>query len=391
MSKTRFHTLDSLRGVAALQVVIAHCLVAVPSLNWLVYRSKVAPVHDWAFYLAYSPLHFLCSATSAVKLFFVLSGFVLSLPYYGNNSDPVYFKFFVKRILRLYIPCLVVILLSFFFKSILYKPNYVNEYGDWVIATWKGAYNFSGVINLLLLNAKFNSVNLALWTIPPEIKLSLILPLFIFLKRRLSIIWSFAFILFIYVLITFLNKVGFRNLWNDFNIFYYLPFFLIGSLLCKYRVYAMDWINSLNSSGYYLIVILSIYLYTFDYSLWWLPIPPNLFNVLIHFNDYISGFASVILILIALSNRAQKLFTNSFLLFLGKISFSIYLTHAILITSLIYILKGVLSPPIILSTAFLLSFPLAVLFYNCIEVPSMKLANSLGSLIGKKKTVLQAT
>lgn len=389
MSKTRFHTLDSLRGVAALQVVIAHCLVAVPSLSWLVYRSKVAPAHDLLFYLAYSPLHFLCSATPAVKLFFVLSGFVLSLPYYNNNTSPLYFKFFIKRILRLYVPCLVVILLSLLLRSILYRPHYVNEYGSWVIATWEKEYTFTEIVNLLLLNAKFNNVNLALWTIPPEIKLSLILPLFILFKRRLNVIWSFVFIIFIYVLITFLNKIGLRNIWNDFNIFYYLTFFLIGSLLCKYRSYAIDWINSLSSFAYYMVAGISIYLYTFEYSLWWLPIPNSIFDMLIHFNDYISAFASVILIIIALSNQAQDFFSNSVLLFLGKISFSLYLVHAVLIVSLIYILTGILSPPVVISLAFLLSFPLAVLFYNCIEVPSMKLANSLGSLVGKKKTVLQ--
>jgi len=78
--KQRYHSLDSLRGLACLQVVIGHCLVALPALAWLVYPATDKPVHDLKFYLAYSPVHFFWSATPAVIVFFVLSGFVLLLP-----------------------------------------------------------------------------------------------------------------------------------------------------------------------------------------------------------------------------------------------------------------------------------------------------------------------
>src|SRR5690349_15794432 len=111
MAKVRYHSLDSLRGIASLQVVIAHSLVAVPALESIVYNDPTRLPRDVVFFFINSPISFLWSDSAAVKVFFVLSGFVLSLPYYNaEKKHPYYPRFFIKRILRLYLPCLAIIL-----------------------------------------------------------------------------------------------------------------------------------------------------------------------------------------------------------------------------------------------------------------------------------------
>lgn len=65
----RFHELDGLRGLAALTVYFSHLI---GTFNFSSdYFTKVSN----------SPLHLFWHGEGAVQLFFILSGFVLTLPY----------------------------------------------------------------------------------------------------------------------------------------------------------------------------------------------------------------------------------------------------------------------------------------------------------------------
>ncbi|WP_189012253.1 acyltransferase family protein [Paenibacillus marchantiophytorum] len=75
----RYEELDSLRGLAALCVVFFHLYQVIP-INKL---FKVI--------FEYSPLRLFISGGESVVMFFVLSGFVLALPYFDflSNLNPV--------------------------------------------------------------------------------------------------------------------------------------------------------------------------------------------------------------------------------------------------------------------------------------------------------------
>jgi peptidoglycan/LPS O-acetylase OafA/YrhL len=390
MSNTRFHTLDSLRGVAALQVVIAHCLVAVPSLSWLVFEGDNKKGFGWGLLFNHSPLSILWSDSAAVKVFFVLSGFVLSLPYFQiENKEPYYPRFFVKRIVRLYLPCLAVLLLSLLLKEIVYNPGNVSDFGQWVKIMWNIRMTPGMWVDLFTLRNNLNFFDRALWTLAPEIKLSLILPLAIYVHRKMNVIGSIFFVLAYIAIWHTLNKSGIRTWWSDFPTLYYFTFFLIGSIICKYRNAVINWINTIPNIWYFVFVAVTIIIYTFAHSMWW--IPKGLYQPLRARIDYVSAFSAVGTLVIALSERAKGFFNSKLLLFLGKVSFSIYLIHIVVVAAMANIFGKMLSPELTVGLAFILSFPLALLFYNCVEVPSIKLANILGSLIRKKKTLLQAT
>src|SRR4051812_48108680 len=74
----RYQQLDALRGLAALTVVMQHFLSVLPSIDG---HSDNAWVNLWK----YSPLHITWAGYEAVIFFFILSGFVLSLPFYGER------------------------------------------------------------------------------------------------------------------------------------------------------------------------------------------------------------------------------------------------------------------------------------------------------------------
>src|SRR5262245_36856658 len=99
-SSQRFASLDGLRGVAALVVVVHHSLLVSPMLAAAYYGGDITgALHRIA---VYSPLHLLWGGKEAVVVFFVLSGFVLVMAMRSRSFD--WASYFPSRLLRLYLP-----------------------------------------------------------------------------------------------------------------------------------------------------------------------------------------------------------------------------------------------------------------------------------------------
>jgi peptidoglycan/LPS O-acetylase OafA/YrhL len=386
-SNARYHSLDSLRGIASMQVVIGHCLVAIPSLAWLVYEQKGTVIHNAKFYIAYSPFHFFWSASPAVLLFFVLSGFVLSLPYYSSKSSlPNYWQFFVKRILRLYLPCFTIIVTSLLLMYFMYKPNQVTMFGDWIKDMWTTKMDTHRVVQLLLLNTYFNDIDSALWTLPIEIKLSLILPLFVYFHKKLNVLWSILSVVIYACLFHLLNHLDVHRFWSDFSTLYYFTFFIAGSLMCKYKTAVIGWIDGLSGLVFFLFFCFAVCIYTYQYSMWWLP--AKIIKLMQKPEHYLYAVSGAMFIMVALSHRAKILETNKVFLFLGKYSFSIYLTHQVVVVALAYWLGTYMEPQVVISIAFVTALFFAVVFYKLIEMPALGVGKSVSgylvSLFSKK-------
>lgn len=97
--------LESLRGIAALIVVIDHAVnMFAPHLRWVNMEGLPG---DLRRYVAWSPLSLIYSGIPAVWIFFLLSGFVLSYKFLNSPNDisPVLSGIY-KRYFRLVIPIL---------------------------------------------------------------------------------------------------------------------------------------------------------------------------------------------------------------------------------------------------------------------------------------------
>lgn len=100
---SRLKQLDGLRGLAALAVFVCH------STEMMVNNPNTLRV--------WPPLRSLWDGQAAVVLFFVLSGFVLTLPYVGPSPKRVdTAPFIVRRLTRLYPAYWTAILLALFFS-----------------------------------------------------------------------------------------------------------------------------------------------------------------------------------------------------------------------------------------------------------------------------------
>lgn len=130
----RIESLDSLRGIAAFIVVIFHCLLSFTLFYEANYDYKFT---NWLVEIfTVTPLHTLWAGKEAVLLFFVLSGFVLMLPF-TNNKQPNYPSYLIKRICRIYIPYIIVMFMSVILTQIFWKYNL-----DGMSPTYNDIYNF---------------------------------------------------------------------------------------------------------------------------------------------------------------------------------------------------------------------------------------------------------
>jgi peptidoglycan/LPS O-acetylase OafA/YrhL len=102
--RQRYVELDSLRGLAATTVVLSHLAVVLPNL-YVLEKFKN------------TPFQILWAGHEAVILFFLLSGFVLSLPFYTNNQL-VYRDYLIRRICRIYIPYIVSVFMAMILMTV---------------------------------------------------------------------------------------------------------------------------------------------------------------------------------------------------------------------------------------------------------------------------------
>src|SRR3978361_1298017 len=129
----RIAYLESIRGLAALQVLLLHFFAAfAPDLVFaLPAGATVAGV------IHLSPLYFLYDGYSAVYIFFALSGYVLSRSFERHLAQPS--SQVLARVVRLGLPALAAALVAAAVMSAfgrLNVPAGVLSGSDWFAAQW---------------------------------------------------------------------------------------------------------------------------------------------------------------------------------------------------------------------------------------------------------------
>jgi len=213
MGKSRISELDGLRGVAAAAVFCCHAVPLAPFSSPL-RQVLMSPVLA-CFY----------TGTAPVFLFFVLSGFVLSLPFLEGDRSLSYPRFLIQRAFRIY-PALWVTILAAIGGSYLYAPDRLVGLAPWAHAFWGGsalAHSPSALLRMALLIPPFpQGFDPPSWSLGPEMRMSLLLPAVIWLLRQRV---SPGFSLLILIASYFLAA------WHLF----FLPMFVMGACVAKHR------------------------------------------------------------------------------------------------------------------------------------------------------------
>ena len=167
----RFRELDSIRGLAALIVVFHHY-----RLMWFYQEAQTLNLRTILLY----PLF---AGRESVLLFFLLSGFVLAIPYIRGNSQP-YSMFVLRRILRIYCPYLCGLALAVVGNAVWHGSV---ELGPWADQSWLMPVSWKVVFeNVLMVGIRpMLQFNPAFWSLVIEMRMSIIFPLLFLWVRKM--------------------------------------------------------------------------------------------------------------------------------------------------------------------------------------------------------------
>ncbi|MFC4614870.1 acyltransferase family protein [Cellulomonas algicola] len=203
--------LDALRGLAALSVLLFHAL----TLNsaTLLLGAQLGEVHHWAARLLVdTPLHVVWLGAEAVWLFFVLSGFVLTRMTMRPGFS--WAGYYPSRLVRLYLPVAIAVLLAWTTYLYPHVPGPTQPQATAV------DYPMSSVLHDMTLVGGTTSSLGVLWSLQWEIVFSLLLPLYVLLVRTRPVITGVVAAVACYL--------GWR--YSD-GALSYLPMFFVGTVL----------------------------------------------------------------------------------------------------------------------------------------------------------------
>lgn len=328
---TRLKYLDGLRGIAALVVVFHHFMVAFfPST----YSGLDAHSHFWGFkydvFVSHSFFNLFLCGNFAVCIFFVLSGMVLSRQFLITRDPSVLTEQAVRRYFRLIVPIFASVFIAFILVQadcFFHKPAAVLTKSDfWLGALWPHKYTVMqflsiGLVDVLLRGE--NNMNNALWTMPIELFGSFL----VFATLALTQYARRRFLIY--------GLLIFAHLWLQS---YYYICFIAGIMMMDAGVNHIKWATQWRPVPSFGILVFALLLGSFPsgdpmyigdfYSRFLLPVTAcaNLYHCI-----------AAILLIAAIHNLAfmQRFLEAKPLLFLGRISFSMYLLHSLVLGSVI--------------------------------------------------------
>lgn len=364
--KPRIKTLDSLRGLAAITVVIAHCT---GTINYYLIIDK-------------SPLYIFKAAHEAVIFFFLLSGYVLVYQYESKIKFK-YGEFLILRFCRIYIPYIICLL----FAIILYTsihPNYINNtfFGSQGQLPLKTDDIVGHIV--MINNFNTNALDPVIWSLVHEMRVAIIFPLLLLivqLKPSIAILIGLiiSFLSAIFIVLNINPSLGYLN--GYFYTLYYFYIFILGGLIVKNQSALLSRYERLKSGQKTIFIIFTLVVYTYSHTIPWIITKLHL-KVLMDFSfvleDLLTSAAAVCLIIIAIQQSKKRTFLDSRIpLFLGRISYSLYLVHIPIIAFLYKELHNKVSIYTILLLGVTLSIIFAKLFNLYIERNATKLGKKL--------------
>jgi peptidoglycan/LPS O-acetylase OafA/YrhL len=322
--KKHVPVLDSLRAIAALSVCFFHFVCGPIGF---IKNETITGIFHFGLY--------------GVQLFFVISGFVIPWSIHKYHYQiKNYFKFLLKRFIRLEPPYLVSIglVIAFFFIRKLYSD--VPDVRLPVLDAKQTLLH----LGYLIPFTDYNWMCRVYWTLAIEFQFYLFMGLFYFVIIRKEL----AIRILGYVAVLAVSFIG-----SEKFVLFWLPVFLLGNVLF---LYLSGRITKYESYTVLTAVFVHIWLF--------LPYPA-----------FFACLFAVLCILFLTNYR------NRFLSWIGRISYSLYLVHAIVGLAAINVMSryahtGIMKLVVILAGAGISIF-VSYCMYLLVEKPSQKLSSKI--------------
>jgi peptidoglycan/LPS O-acetylase OafA/YrhL len=382
--KRKIVSLDVLRGLACLAVLINHTLMLNPIFIKALFSSEISDNY-FINIIRFSPLKFLWDGHAAVILFFVLSGYVLSISFFRKSK--MNYKFYlVKRICRIYLPYVALVAIGAIGSNYYLDYLRLSKFSDWLNSAWSQNVSFSDFFGYLFFNdvGSIHTLSQSIWSLPIEIKISLFLPFVIVLFKRTKPQYDLLLILLNMILYHGGKRLGLQEMIPEFSLLYYLTFFMAGIVLYKHHEKIVFKISNLSAKLKALLYVVAILLYTNYCNID--AFAPKLVDVLskIALSDYLVTLGSVLLMSLVLAEDSKnKFLSNKYLGYVGKISFSLYLIHPIIIMLVCFNFGKGLSFFVLHLLCFIASLIAAIIFYRIVELPTQNLGLKLSKKLKK--------
>lgn len=344
--------IDGLRGVAVLAVLLFHLGIPLFSGGYV-----------------------------GVDIFFVISGFLITgiLKDELDKDGTLNFKRFYSRRIRRLSPALIIVsIATFTFAALVFSPNHLQRIGAGVSTALLNVSNifFWFEADYFDTSAKLKPF-LHTWSLSVEWQFYLVMPFTIFILYKLSLRkLFFPFILFSSVISLYLNfKFAYGQV-TLLNI--YFPYFSESLRDGKSTIFFLTFFRVFEFGiGGLLLWILPLKLkYRFLYDiLLWTGLSLILYTILKFSDAMLFPYWFAVLpcvgasLIIYSGDKAYSaiIINNKFLITVGLLSYSIYLTHWPIIVFWHYLSNSFELTQQILAS--LLSFTLSVILYKCIEKP----------------------
>ncbi len=342
----RFTELDSLRGLAACTVILHHYFLAFG------FRSswKVMP---------------LIAGRQAVMLFFVLSGFVLSLPFWAKGTYDSYQRYLVRRCFRIYVPYVVALALSMV-GSFEFGQRYL-PLSSWFQGTWHSPLTLQLIWQHLTMRG-LNQLNTAFWSLRYEVEMSIIFPVLLLGLRAFSV----RTVLIVSAALAYVCGTSHLMLNEYAHLLKFGAMFAAGAVMARRLPETRVLWSRTPKALRVMLLLVSVFCYV-GYG--------DLLCLKLHKpqpEDFLPFLGACGLIVCSMHLRAlRRLLRLPLPEYLGRVSYSVYLVHGTVLFASFYLLYGK-TPPLVLEVVFLVvTFALSHLFCRAVEEPALRLGKAL--------------
>jgi len=359
---TRITSLDGLRGVAAVVVVLHHtALIARPELS--------STTWSW---LSQSPLKLTFAGTEWVLVFFVLSGLVVALPAMRPGFSWV--RYYPTRLLRIMLPVAGALVLAAALILLLPRDPSTMPEGSWMRNGQATEITLGSFLRELSLMPASYDINNVLWSLRWELFFSLLLPVFVLVavlaaRRPVAI----AAIAAVAAGATVAGRV------LDIDMLVYYPVFLLGALLAT----RLEWLREVARGPRVrpLLPVVAVLAGAMLVGSWLArPVVPG-DSLLGHVLWGLAGIGATLIVALAVAWPAlDRTLDRPSVQWLGAVSFSLYLVHVPVLATVGYLvgserwwLTALIGIP--------LSVVVAAVFRRVVEAPSHRLAKATGNRV----------
>jgi peptidoglycan/LPS O-acetylase OafA/YrhL len=347
----RIKSLDSLRGIAALTVVIYHC-------NLIYFSAKGGAPH----WVSFSPLRLLFDGHAAVMVFFALSGFVLFLSF--KNVDGFrYYPYITKRFMRIYPPFAFVIVCAALLCDLvkpLAIPHLWDDGGHLLDWDTHSLPTLGAIAAHLAMSDRVQWLDPPMWSLVHEMRISIFFPL-IALWVLKDWRWATVGTLLISVCSVLLNRTQLFAAWpvQPFDTLQHVFLFAGGAALSLHAGAVRDWLSRMpiwTRMAFWVGALVGITL----------PV--------------VATFSALLLVALCLAPWADAALTHTVPTWLGRVSYSLYLVHMPVLYTMMHLLWGRLPLVLLLACAVAVSLLVSELTYRFVEQPAMSLGRRLAAL-----------